>query len=217
MSVLTQDPAHTDRPGDPKPIQFNLNGKSVTVIDELDRSLLGVLREELGCTSLKNGCEPQASCGCCTLLIDGKPRLSCTTKPKQVAGKSVVTLEGLPEETRKQIADSFVQCGGVQCGFCIPGMAMRGHATVCENPNPSREQIAFDLRGNLCRCTGYVKIVDAIEQYAALRRGEQLPVNDDSGKVGTPLKRYNGRDLVLGDFKYIDDITIPGMACAAMK
>src|SRR5262249_55802884 len=88
---------------------------------------------------------------------------------------------------------------------------------VCENANPSREQIAFDLRGNLCRCTGYVKIIDAIEQYAALRRGETLPSNDNSGKVGTPLPRYNGRDLVLGDFKYIDDITLPGMVYAAMK
>src|SRR5213596_3543624 len=148
MSVLTQDPTLADR-SQPRPIQFNLNGKSVTVIDELDRSLLGVLREDLGCTSLKNGCEPQASCGCCTLLIDGKPRLSCTIKPQQAAGKTVTTLEGLPEEIRRQIA--------------------------------------FDLRGNLCRCTGYVKIVDAIEQYAALRRGEQLPANDNSGKVGTPL------------------------------
>ena len=147
MSVLTQDPALT-RPDERKPIQFNLNGKSVSVIDDLDRSLLGVLREEFGMTSLKNGCEPQASCGCCTLLVDGKPRLSCTMKPQQVVGKNVTTLEGLSEETRKQIADSFVACGGVQCGFCIPGMAMRGHVTVCENPNPSHEQIAFDRLRN---------------------------------------------------------------------
>src|SRR6185295_17919503 len=216
MSVLTQDPA-LSRPDSPRPIQFNLNGKSVTVVDELDRSLMGVLREDLGCTSLKNGCEPQASCGCCTLLVDGKPRLSCTMKPQSVAGKSVVTLEGLPEETRKQIADSFVSCGGVQCGFCIPGMAMRGHATVCENANPSREQIAFDLRGHLCRCTGYVKIVDAIETYAKIKRGEPVPADDQSGRVGTPLKRYRGADLVLGDFKYIDDITVPDMMFAAMK
>jgi xanthine dehydrogenase molybdenum-binding subunit len=215
MSLLTQDPSRAEQT--PQPIQFNLNGKSVTVVDELDRSLLGVLREDLGCTSLKNGCEPQASCGCCMLLVDGKPRLSCTMKPQSVAGKTVTTLEGLLEETRKQLADSFVQCGGVQCGFCIPGMAMRGHATVCENANPSREQIAFDLRGNLCRCTGYVKIVDAIETYAKTRRGEEVPGFDESGRVGTSLKRYNGHDLVLGDFKYIDDITLPGMVCAAMK
>src|SRR5215217_3398571 len=144
MSVLTHDPALA-RPDSPKPIQFNLNGKSVTVVDELDRSLLGVLREECSMMSLKNGCEPQASCGCCTLMIDGKPRLSCTMKPKQVAGKDLVTLEGLPEETRKMLADSFVNCGGVQCGFCIPGMAMKGHALTNENACPSREVIAHEL------------------------------------------------------------------------
>src|SRR6185503_17241628 len=101
--------------------------------------------------------------------------------------------------------------------FCIPGMAMRGHATVCGNPNPTREQIAFDLRGNLCRCTGYVKIVDAIETYAKVRRGEGEATFDQSGRVGTALPRYRGHELVLGDFKYIDDITIPGMQFAAMK
>ncbi|HEX8521628.1 MAG TPA: molybdopterin cofactor-binding domain-containing protein [Tepidisphaeraceae bacterium] len=188
-------------------IAFTLNGRKVSVRADDSRTVLSILREDFGMISLKNGCEPQASCGCCTLLVDGQPRLSCALKPKNVANKELVTLEGLPEETRKQIADSFVQCGGVQCGFCIPGMAMRGHAVVEGNPNPSREQIAYELRGNLCRCTGYVKIIDAIQQYAGLRRGESLPTSDQSGKVGTPLKRFNGHDLVLGDFKYIDDIT----------
>src|SRR4051812_43595493 len=217
---LTSDIPKSSKPA-PQPVSFNLNGKNVT-IEPADgpmgeRSLLSVLREDFGCLSLKNGCEPQASCGCCTMLVDGKPRLGCTMKPQQVAGKEVLTLEGLPEDERTKIADSFVSCGGVQCGFCIPGMAMRGYATVCENPNPSREQIAFDLRGNLCRCTGYVKIVDAIETYAKTRRGDGSPVFEESGRVGTSLKRYRGHDLVLGDFKYIDDITVPGMLCAAMK
>src|SRR5438045_3207 len=118
---------------DNKPVIFTLNGKPVTVEPDGERSLLSVLREDFGCLSLKNGCEPQASCGCCTLMVDGKARLSCTMKPQQVAGKELLTLEGLPEDERKKIADSFVACGGVQCGFCIPGMAMRGYATVCEN------------------------------------------------------------------------------------
>src|ERR1041385_2693517 len=95
-------------------VRFTLNGQEVEAKVD-DRSLLAVLREDFGKTSLKNGCEPQASCGCCTLLIDGKPRLSCTMKPKQVAGKEVITLEGLPETVRTQIADAFVSCGGVQC------------------------------------------------------------------------------------------------------
>src|ERR1043166_2128402 len=126
------------------PLQTKLNGQAVEIHPDETRSLLSVLREDFGCTSLKNGCEPQASCGCCLLLIDGKPRLSCTMKASSVAGKELLTLEGLPEKTRQALADSFVSCGGVQCGFCIPGMAMRGYATCMENPSPTREEIAFD-------------------------------------------------------------------------
>jgi len=196
--------------------RFTLNGREVEAVID-DRSLLAVLREDFGYISLKNGCEPQASCGCCTLLIDGKPRLCCTMKASQVAGKTLVTLEGLPEERRQQIAESFTSCGGVQCGFCIPGMAMRGHALVEQNPCPTRDEIAHDLRAHLCRCTGYVKIVDAIEELARVSRGEAPRVNDTSGRVGTALKKYKGQDLVLGDFHYIDDITVPGMSYAAMK
>lgn len=197
-------------------VRFTLNGQEVEAKVD-DRSLLAVLREDFGKTSLKNGCEPQASCGCCTLLIDGKPRLSCTMKAAQVAGKTLVTLEGLSEERRQQIAESFSRCGGVQCGFCIPGMAMRGHALIEQNPNPTREEIAHDLRAHLCRCTGYVKIVDAIEELARVSRGEEPKQPDCSGRVGTSLKKYKANDLVLGDFKYVDDITVPGMSYAAMK
>ncbi len=215
MSIAAVQPPPSDSA--PKSVSFRLNGKQVQADADPDRSLLSVLREDFSCLSLKNGCEPQASCGCCMLMVDGKPRLSCTMKAQSVAGKELLTLEGLPEETRKNLADSFVACGGVQCGFCIPGMAMRGYLTCQENPNPSREQIAFDLRGNLCRCTGYVKIIDAIEQFAATRRGESQPQFDHSGRVGTPLPRYRGHELVLGDFKYIDDITMPGQVYAAMR
>jgi xanthine dehydrogenase molybdenum-binding subunit len=198
-------------------IRLTLNGRQVEADPDPNRSLLSVLREDFGCISLKNGCEPQASCGCCTLLIDGKPRLCCTMKASQVAGKDVVTLEGLPQQTRKNIADSFVSCGGVQCGFCIPGMAMRGHAIVKENSRPTRKQIAHELRAHLCRCTGYVKIVDAIEQLACTTRGEAGRAIDRSGRIGTSLERYNGRDLVLGDFRYIDDIFVEGSLFAAMR
>lgn len=206
-----------------KRVQFTLNGQVVDAPSSDGRSLLGVLREDFACTSLKNGCEPQASCGCCTLLIDGKPRLACTTKPGSVAGKEVVTLEGLSEKERKEIADSFVKCGGVQCGFCIPGMAMRGHSLLEGNANPSREQIAHELRGHLCRCTGYVKIVDAIEELAKVRRGEgccgggSCEKEEQSGRIGTSLERYRGREFVLGDFKYVDDINVPGQVYAAMR
>src|SRR5258708_40188873 len=96
----------------PDMIEFTLNGRLVEAACDRERSLLELLRDDFGCISLKNGCEPQASCGCCTLLIDGQPRLCCVTKPAQVAGKDIVTLEGLPEDTRKQLAECFVRCGG---------------------------------------------------------------------------------------------------------
>src|SRR4051812_3379397 len=164
MSTISRDPAQATAPATSQNVvSFTLNGKPVQSSNDPGRSLLSVLREDFGYLSLKNGCEPQASCGCCTLLIDGKPRLSCTMKPAQVAGKELVTLEGVAQETRKDLADCFVRCGGVQCGFCIPGMAMRGLSVVQNNPTPTRDEIAFELRGHLCRCTGYVKIVDAIE------------------------------------------------------
>ena len=94
---------------------------------------------------------------------------------------------------------------------------MRGHALVEQNPNPTREEIAHDLRAHLCRCTGYVKIVDAIEELARVSRGEPMRTPESSGKVGTSLKKYKANDLVLGDFNYVDDITVPGMSYAAMK
>ena len=199
-------------------IEFILNGKPVSVRADTDRSLLAVLREDFGCTSLKNGCEPQASCGCCTLLVDGAARVSCTTKPKQIAGKHIITLEGLPEKTRRELADSFVSCGGVQCGFCIPGMAMRGYSVAKDNPEPSRPEVAHELRGHICRCTGYTKIIDAIQTFARTHHGGgPVPMHEQSGGVGTSLHRYHGHELVLGDFKYVDDITIPGSLYASMR
>ncbi|HTQ40477.1 MAG TPA: selenium-dependent xanthine dehydrogenase [Pirellulales bacterium] len=211
-SVVTSEPLSSAS----ETVRFTLNGREVEAAVD-DRSLLAVLREDFGFISLKNGCEPQASCGCCTLLIDGKPRLSCTMKTAQVAGKTLLTLEGLPEERRQQIAQSFACSGGVQCGFCIPGMAMRAHALTEQNQHPTREEIAHDLRAHLCRCTGYVKIVDAVEELARVTRGEAPRTTDTSGRVGTALKKYKAHDLVLGDFRYIDDITVPGQMYAAMK
>ncbi|MFO0788278.1 MAG: molybdopterin cofactor-binding domain-containing protein [Pirellulales bacterium] len=183
-------------------------------------TLLDVLRDFLGITSPKNGCAPQAQCGCCTVLMDGKPVLSCALAPEKAEGKSITTLEGLDEEHRQQIADSFVRCGGVQCGFCIPGMAMRGVGLCDKNPSPSREEITTALKPHLCRCTGYTQIVDSIEQYAKLRRGEQLPplsAEAASGRVGTDLPRYTGHDAVLGDRKFVDDMVVPNMLYGAVR
>ncbi|MEX2092653.1 MAG: 2Fe-2S iron-sulfur cluster-binding protein, partial [Pirellulales bacterium] len=183
-------------------------------------TLLDVLRDGLGITSPKNGCQPQAQCGCCTVLMEGKAVLACAIKAEKAEGKSVTTLEGLDEEHRQQIAESFVRCGGVQCGFCIPGMAMRAVGLCSNGHEPSRDEIAQSLKPHLCRCTGYQQIVDSVELYSKVRHGEPLPelsASDRSGKVGTSLPRYTGHDAVLGDRKFIDDMTVPGMLYGALR
>jgi len=199
------------------PITFELNGSSVTVHADAETSLLDVLREQLDIVSPKDGCQPQQSCGCCTVLIDGKPKLSCVTKAGAVERKRVTTLEGLSAEQRRLIADCFVHAGGVQCGFCIPGIAVRVHALLERNPDPSRDEILEALRGHLCRCTGYVKIVEAVGLLARARRGEVRPAFETSGKVGTSLPRYTGHDVVLGQRRFVADIKVPGMVHGALR
>ncbi|MBX3395270.1 MAG: molybdopterin-dependent oxidoreductase [Phycisphaerae bacterium] len=205
-----------------------VNGQPARIEAVSGLSLLDALRDHLDIISPKDGCQPLGQCGCCTVLIDGKPRLSCTIKAASVAGKQVTTLEGLPDESRREIAESFVSCGGVQCGFCIPGIAIRAHALCERDPHPTREVIAADLRAHLCRCTGYTKILDAIEDLAAKRSGRAgISRNVRNGQpthnktatdaVGDRLDRFTGAEAVLGDRRFIDDITIPGMAFAAMR
>ena len=197
---------------------FKLNGSEVSLADAASLTLLDAMRDRFGITSPKDGCQPLGQCGCCTVLIDGKPRLSCTMKASLAAGKEVTTLEGLPEETRREIAECFVKAGGVQCGFCIPGIAVRAHALIESNADPSRQQIANDLRAHLCRCTGYTKIVNAIEDLARHRRGDGNGQGCAANQgVGARLSKYGGHDCVLGDHLYIDDITIPQTVFGAMR
>jgi xanthine dehydrogenase molybdenum-binding subunit len=203
-------------------LSCQVNGEAIQLDlpDDDALTLLDVLRDFLGITSPKNGCQPQAQCGCCTVLMDGKPVLACALAPAKAEGKRVTTLEGLDEQHRQQIAESFVRCGGVQCGFCIPGMAMRAVGLCDKNPQPTREEIAAALKPHLCRCTGYAQIVDSVEMYSGLRRGETLPkpsAADRSGRVGTDLPRYTGHDAVLGNRKFIDDMTVPGMLYGAVR
>ncbi|TWT41827.1 putative xanthine dehydrogenase subunit D [Phycisphaerae bacterium RAS1] len=198
-------------------VSLTLNGRPVSAAVRPDESLLEMLRERFDLISPKNGCEPMGSCGCCVVLIDGKPRLSCTMKATAFAGKSIETLEGLPEDTRKQIADSFVAAGAVQCGFCIPGIAIRAHTMCSGGAAPPRDQIEHELRAHLCRCTGYKKIVDAVELLADVRNGGALPTDGCLGRVGERLNRYTGHEHALGDKRFIDDVKIDGMLFAAPR
>ncbi len=197
-------------------IAFDLNGSLVELSVREDEKLLEALRERCGVTSPKNACMPQGGCGACTVLVAGKPTLSCVLPARSVHGKEVVTLEGLSEREREALAAGFVQAGGLQCGFCIPGIAMRTRALFEKNPAASEEDCQKALQPHLCRCTGYKKVVDGMQAAGKALRGEALPATDGSGRIGSSLARYQGRDLVLGSRPFIDDMRVPGMLHGAI-
>ena len=150
-------------------LKFELNGKKIATVVEADSLLLDVLRS-LGCASVKRGCE-SSNCGLCTVFVDDKPVLSCSVLAARVAGRKVTTLEGLQEEAA-DFGAFIADQGAEQCGFCNPGLMMNAIAMFRENPHPSEEEILSYLSGNLCRCTGYARIIEAIE-LAARKGGGQ--------------------------------------------
>jgi carbon-monoxide dehydrogenase small subunit len=143
-------------------LKLHVNGEDFEILTELNKTLLEVLREELGLTGTKRGCDVGA-CGACTVLIDGKPQLSCLTLATAVQGKKITTIEGMVQEAELHpLQKAFVAKGAIQCGFCTPGMILTAKAFLDENPHPSEAEVKGAISGNLCRCTGYVKIVEAI-------------------------------------------------------
>jgi CO/xanthine dehydrogenase Mo-binding subunit/aerobic-type carbon monoxide dehydrogenase small subunit (CoxS/CutS family) len=157
-------------------IEFNLNGRVTEAAYEPGMHFLEVLREECGVVSAKNGCAPEGTCGCCLVLIDGHPALSCLRKPEQMAGHDVVTVEGLADDTRRILGEAFVLEGGVQCGFCIPGIVIRAASLMRQGVTDDRRAVEKSLDGHLCRCTGYGRIIDAIQTAGeACRNGGRLP------------------------------------------
>lgn len=155
---------------------ITVNGTAYEVKDEeLELSLLTYLRERRFLTGTKNGCE-KGLCGSCTVVMDGKALRSCKTMVRKALGASVVTIEGLegPGGELHPLQRAFIDAGAIQCGFCTPGMVMSAHALLLRDPDPSREDIRKALKGNLCRCTGYQQIVDAVELAAKAIR-EQEP------------------------------------------
>jgi xanthine dehydrogenase iron-sulfur cluster and FAD-binding subunit A len=155
-------------------ISFTLNGHPVQVTVSPDTSLLSVLRDHLGLTGTKEGCGI-GECGACSVLLDGRLVNSCLTLAAQAAGRNVVTIEGVsnPGGSPSDLQQAFIQSGAVQCGFCTPGMILAGEAILSANPHPSRIEIREAIAGNLCRCTGYQQIVDAIQVTAAHRSGKE--------------------------------------------
>ena len=193
-------------------VGFSVNGTPVTVRRDHPH-LLAALREELDITSPKDGCSPSGQCGCCTVLVDGKAIVSCQQSLDKVAGSEITTLEGVSDVERDAFANAFAACGGLQCGFCIPGIVVRAKAQIDKKgAGLKREDMARHLGAHLCRCTGYVKILDAIETVA---KG-QTPQIVSTGGLGVRVAKYEAHALTLGDRGYIDDIRIPGMLHAAL-
>ncbi|MBI2305612.1 MAG: molybdopterin-dependent oxidoreductase [Chloroflexi bacterium] len=191
-------------------VAFTLNGRQYETEAETSRSLLHVLREDLDLTGTKQGCDG-GECGTCTVLLDGKATMSCLLPISRVAGREVVTIEGLSADGELHpLQEAFMEAGAVQCGFCTPGMILTAKALLDTNPNPSREDIVRRLSRNLCRCTGYIKIIDAI-QYAAhlMQGGERRP--KAQGTIGASVVRIDARDKVLGATRFAADIKMPGM------
>ena len=210
-------------------VTFTLNQKTTEASYEPGMHLLEVLREGCGIVSAKDGCSPEGTCGCCAILVDGQPVLACLRKPEQMEGRDVKTLEGLPDEMRRVLGESFVLEGGVQCGFCIPGILIRT-ASLMERGRTSRADIEQALSGHLCRCTGYARIIDAIQTAGevwkngrsvtgrAPRRhfffGEEFGLHRTTAPgngVGQSPSRYYGLQQALGERPFIDDMRVPDM------
>lgn len=197
-------------------IELLLNGLTRTFDVPGETSLLTLLRDHAFLTSPKDGCAPQGQCGACLVLVDGHPKTACAVPARAAAGKRIVTLEGVDAAERAVYAEAFARTAGVQCGFCIPGITLRMKSVLDASPDPTDEEIRRKLDPHLCRCTGYVKIVEAFHVAARLRRGEALPPVDTSGRVGTSLERYQARELVLGERPFVADLSAPGMLHGAL-
>ena len=190
-------------------IKVLVNGKTYEA--EKDKKLMRFLRDDLHLTSVKDGCS-QGACGTCTVLVDGKTTRACIPMLSKVEGKEIVTAEGLSEREKEVYSYAFATAGAVQCGFCIPGMVMCAKGLIDKNPDPTRLEVVAAIRNNICRCTGYKKIIEGILLSAKIFR-EDLPMHEESGQVsvGQAIQRIDAKEKVLGTGEYPDDIYLDGM------
>lgn len=188
--------------------EFILNGKTLTT-DE-DKNLLEYLREDQNLTSVKDGCS-EGACGACMVIVDGKAARACIFTTAKLHGKSILTIEGMPQFEQEAFAWAFAKAGAVQCGFCIPGMIISAKALLLVEGNPTEEQIRVAIKGNICRCTGYVKIVQAIQLAAQIIRNNHIPTEDFKGMLGERMPRIDAIEKALGKGEYVGDLKVPGM------
>lgn len=194
-------------------VHFKVNGREVECGE--NRSLLRFLRDDLKLKSVKDGCS-QGACGTCTIVADGEAKKACTLKAKRCEGMNIVTPEGLSVLEQEAFVYAFGVKGSVQCGFCIPGMVMSAKALIDKNPDPSEDEIKLALKGNICRCTGYKKIIEGIQLAAAILRGDEVITEEDEFVgVGSRMRRRDVREKVLGYGEYVDDVEMEGMVHAS--
>ncbi|TET76769.1 MAG: 2Fe-2S iron-sulfur cluster binding domain-containing protein, partial [Candidatus Heimdallarchaeota archaeon] len=199
-------------------VTFTLNGKEVTAEYEEGMSVLDVLREVCLIKSCKDGCSGQGFCGACTVLINGKAMVSCRQKPASIEGKEIITVEGLDRVEQEILSKSLVKEGAVQCGYCSPGLLIRIKGFLDQHPTSTREQKAKAITGNLCRCTGYQRILDAMEtaeehwqtknpdisgpprrnKFFGEQYGFEREFQPKEHGVGSSTQRYRGVDMALG-------------------
>ncbi len=192
--------------------KINVNGKEFTL--EEDKKLLSFLRDDLRITSVKDGCS-EGACGTCTILVDGKAVKACIQKVSKFEGKKVITVEGLSKREKDVYTHCFAEAGAVQCGFCIPGMVLAAKGLLDNNLNPTRADVKKAIRGNICRCTGYVKIEQAILMAADyFRDNMEIPEKEKSAHISERFKRVDAEEKILGTGIFVDDIQLPGMIYA---
>ena len=193
--------------------RLHINGQIYET--ETDKKLIRYLRDDLRLTSVKDGCS-EGACGTCTLIVDGMATRACIPMVSKMEGKKILTVEGLSQREKDVYGYAFAKAGAVQCGFCIPGMVMCAKALLDANPTPDRLEVIAAIRNNVCRCTGYKKIIEAILLSARILR-EGLPVKEEQGKVpvGMAMQRIDAREKVLGTGEYPDDVYLDGMIYAS--
>lgn len=193
--------------------QLQINGQIYET--EQDKKLIRFLRDDLHLTSVKDGCS-EGACGTCTIIVDGKAMRSCVAMLSKMEGKEIITMEGLSPREKDVYSYAFAKAGAVQCGFCIPGMILSGKALIDANPEPNRLEVMNAIKNNICRCTGYKKIIDGILLAAKILR-ENLSTEEESGNVtvGQSMQRIDAKEKALGTGEYPDDLYLDGMVYAS--
>ena len=199
-------------------IQFRLNGQNISYEGNSETRLLYFLRLEKKITSVKDGCSCQGACGACMVEINGEAKLSCMTPLSKLEQAEVNTIEGIPETVRDVLAKAFVEKGAVQCGFCTPGFLMRTKVLLQKNPTPTRDEIKKALTLNLCRCTGYAKIIDAIFEASDRLSSDARVLKDKiAGHVGTSYPKYEAYEMAVGRRKFVNDLHFNGLLYGALR